>query len=180
MDVRHIIIAAAALLVAGPALAQDDDDAPTRVPLIQQLYDCRAVAEPTARLACFDRQVAAMETAETARDIRIVDREGVRRTRRGLFGFSLGNINIFGDDNDEDEVEAEQVTQIDSTITSISTNGDGKYVFRLANEQRWLQTDPPRGRGPQVGMTITIRRGTLGSYLASINDRPAVRVLRQQ
>ena len=180
MDVRHIIIAAAALLVASPALAQDDDDAPTRVPLIQQLYDCRAVAEPTARLACFDRQVAAMETAETARDIRIVDREGVRRTRRGLFGFSLGNINIFGDDNDEDEVEAEQVTQIDSTITSISTNGDGKYVFRLANEQRWLQTDPPRGRGPQVGMTITIRRGTLGSYLASINDRPAVRVLRQQ
>jgi hypothetical protein len=170
----------AALMLASPAVAQDnDDDAPTRVPLIQQLYDCRAIADPTARLACFDRQVAAMETAEAARDIRIVDREQVRETRRGLFGFSLGNLNIFGSGDDEDEPE-EQVTQIDSTIISISTNGDGKYVFRLANEQRWLQTDPPRGRSPQVGMTITIRRGTLGSYLANINERSAVRVLRQQ
>jgi hypothetical protein len=29
-------------------------------------------------------------------------------------------------------------------------------------------------------MTISIRRGALGSYLANINERPAVRVLRQQ
>lgn len=173
-------IAIAGLLLASPALAQDNDDAPTRVPLIQQLYDCRAIADPAARLACFDRQVAAMETAETARDIRIVDREQVRETRRGLFGFSLGNINIFGDDNDEDEAAAEQVTSIESTITGISMNGDGKYVFRLANEQRWYQTDPPRGRSPQVGMTISIRRASLGGFLANINDRPAVRVMRQQ
>ena len=180
MAARRMMIASALLLMATPALAQDDDDAPARVPLIQQLYDCRAIADPTARLACFDRQVAAMETAETARDIRIVDREQVRETRRGLFGFSLGNINIFGDDDDEDEVAAEQVTQIDSTITGISMNGDGKYVFRLANDQRWYQTDPPRGRSPQVGMTITIRRASLGGYLANINERPAVRVMRQQ
>ena len=179
MGVRHCIIASAALFIAVPALAQDDDDAPTRVPLIQQLYDCRAVADPTARLACYDRQVAAMETAEGARDIRIVDREQVRETRRGLFGFSLGNLNIFGSGEDEDEPE-EAVLQIESTITAIATNSDGKYVFRLANDQRWLQTDPPRGRSPQVGMTITIRRGSLGGYLANINERAAVRVLRQQ
>lgn len=169
----------AAMLFVTPAMAQDDDDAPRRVPLIQQLYDCRAIADPSERLACYDRQVAAMETAEGARDIRIVDREQVRETRRGLFGFSLGNLNIFGG-GDDDEEEAEAVTQIDSTITGIATNSDGKFVFTLANEQRWLQTDPPRGRRPQVGMTISIRRGALGSYLANINDRPAVRVLRQQ
>ena len=179
MAARRMIIASALLLVATPALAQDNDDAPTRVPLIQQLYDCRAIADPTARLACFDRQVAAMETAETARDIRIVDRATVRETRRGLFGFSLGNLNIFGSGDEEDEPE-EQVTSIESTITGISMNGDGKYVFRLANEQRWYQTDPPRGRSPQVGMTITIRRASLGGFLANINDRPAVRVMRQQ
>lgn len=176
---RISLFAFAALLVAVPSAAQDNDDAPRRVPLIQQLYDCRTITDPTERLACYDRQVAAMETAEGARDIRIVDREAVRETRRGLFGFSLGNLNIFGG-GDDDEEEAEAVTQIDSTITGIATNGEGKFVFTLANEQRWLQTDPPRGRRPQVGMTITIRRGTLGSYLANINDRPAVRVLRQQ
>lgn len=170
----------AALMLASPAFAQDDeDDAPARVPLIQQLYDCRAIADPAARLACFDRQVAAMETAESARDIRIIDREAVRETRRGLFGFSLGSINIFGGGDDEEEPE-EQVTSIESTITGISMNGDGKYVFRLANEQRWYQTDPPRGRSPQVGMSITIRRASLGGYLANINERPAVRVMRQQ
>ncbi len=167
------------LLVATPGAAQDSGAAPARVPLVQQLYDCRAIADAAARLACFDARVAAMETAEAARDIRIVDREAVRATRRGLFGFSLGSLNIFGNGDDEDEPE-EIITQVDSTITAISTNGDGKYVFRLANEQRWLQSDAPRGRRPQPGMTITIRRGALGSYIATINDRPGVRVLRQQ
>jgi hypothetical protein len=170
----------AALLLATPAVAQDDDEAPARVPVIQQLYDCRAVADPAARLACFDRQVAAMETAETARDIRIVDRATVRETRRGLFGFSLENLNLFGGGDDDEDEPSEQVTQIESTIASISVNSDRKYVFTLANGQRWLQTDPPRGRSPQVGMTITISRASLGGYNANINDRPAVRVLRQQ
>lgn len=169
-----------ALLITAPATAQDSDDAPRRVPLIQQLYDCRAITDASERLACYDRQVAAMETAEGARDIRIVDREAVRETRRGLFGLNLGNLNIFGGGGNDEEEAAEAVTQIDSTITGITVNGDGKLVFALANDQRWLQTDPPRGRRPQVGMTIIIRRGSLGSYIANINDRPAVRVLRQQ
>lgn len=182
-------MAAAATLVvlAAPVAAQEQRaaDQPAPLPLIQQLYDCRAIADPAERLACFDRQVAAVAAAEAARDIRIVDREAVRATRRGLFGFSLGRLNIFGDGDDEVEDEgqdgSEAVTEITATITQFARNDLGKLVFVLDNGQRWIQTDNITGRrDPRVGHSVTIRRAALGSFIASVEGRPGIRVRREQ
>lgn len=173
----------AMLAIATPATAQESSAADARVAVIQQLYDCRAIVDPTERLACFDRQVAAVEAADTARDIRIVDREAVAETRRGLFGFSLGRLNIFGD-GDEDADEAnnpETVQEIETTIRQFARNDIGKLVFVLENGQRWVQTDTNTGgRTPRVGQAITIRRAALGSFMASVAGRPGIRVRREQ
>jgi hypothetical protein len=180
---NHARIIAALAIASFAAPARADGDAPRTIPVIQQLYDCRTITEPQARLACYDRQVAAVHTAEERRDIRIVDREAVREARRGLFGFSLGNIRLFGGrDGDEaqERAESEEVTQIESTITQMTRDGAGRFVFALANGQRWYQAEASGGRSPRVGQAIVIRRGTLGSYLANIDGRPAIRVMRQQ
>jgi hypothetical protein len=173
----------ALLAAAAPAMAQETAAADARVPVIQQLFDCRAITDPTARLACFDLQVAAVEAAETARDIRIVDREAVAETRRGLFGFSFGRLNIFGD-GDEGVDEAnnpETVQEIETTIRQFARNDIGKLVFVLENGQRWAQTDTNTGgRTPRVGQSITIRRAALGSFMASVEGRPGIRVRREQ
>lgn len=174
----RFIIGLAMAAAAVPAHA--DGDAPRAIPVIQQLYDCRTITDPQARLACYDRQVEAVRTAEQGHDIRIIDREAVRETRRGLFGFSLGNIRLFGDRDDENRAESEEVTQIESTITQIARDSSGRFVFALANGQRWYQAEASGGRSPRVGQPIVIRRAALGSYLANIDRAPAIRVMRQQ
>jgi hypothetical protein len=123
-----------------------------------------------------------MQTADEARDIRIVDREAVRETRRGLFGFSLGSLNLFGNgDSDEQAADSDAVNEIETSIREIGRNGDGRMVFALANGQRWVQADAAvRGRSPQAGESIRIRRAAMGSYLANVGGRQAFRVRREQ
>ncbi|MFM6853543.1 MAG: hypothetical protein ACKOUM_05620 [Sphingopyxis sp.] len=82
-----MIATACALLGGGTPAAMAQDAPAPRVAVLQHVFDCRTVADNAARLACFDQQVAALETAEGSRDIRIMDREQVRAARRGLFGF---------------------------------------------------------------------------------------------
>ena len=180
---RYLVLAGAALVAGTPALAQDaaaTPAAPARPTAIQRVHDCRAIADSAQRLACFDQQMAALETAESARDIRYVDREQVRRTRRGLFGLSLPNLgNLFGgDDSDEAERNEEGVTQITATISALSTDNTGRRMFVLDNGQQWVQVDTMAGRSPRTGQPITIRRASLGGYIATVEGRPGVRVIR--
>lgn len=174
-----VVLALATGLLASPIRAADNDP-PATPPIIQQLYDCRAITDPTARLACFDQQVAALAAAEQARDVRIVDRAQVRETRRGLFGFSINLGNIFGGGDDEEETASneEGVNSLTATIASVGTDASGHRLFILDNDQHWVQTDGSSGRSPRAGMSIVINRGALGSFIARINDRPGVRVMR--
>lgn len=167
-------------LCASPALA---DEPPPRVAVIQQLLDCRSVADSAARLTCFDAQVAALATAEAAQDIRIIDREQVREARRGLFGFSLGNLNLFGrGENEEAEMASQDIVQeIVGTLAAVGRNASGGLIYVLDNGQRWSQNDSASpGRTPHVGQAITIRRASLGSFMASVEGRPGIRVRRER
>ncbi|MDP3782909.1 MAG: hypothetical protein Q8Q79_08320, partial [Sphingopyxis sp.] len=113
-------LALLACVVAAPAAAKDKD-APVRPAQIQELYACRDIADPAARLACFDREVGELSAADTAREITFTDRETAKKARRGLFGFSFPKLGgIFGGDEDE-------VKEIETTIRSASVDRSGKY-----------------------------------------------------
>ncbi len=170
-------------LSLAPASAFAQDAPPPRPAAIQQLYDCRAITDAAARLACFDRTVAAVETAEGARDIRIVDRAQVRAARRGLFGLSLSGLNIFGSNDTAAPgaaPEADAVEEIEATLSEVTRDGLGKLVLILDNGQRWSQTDGAIGRSPRAGQAVRIRRGALGSFIANVADRPGIRVRRDR
>ncbi len=191
MSTRAAIISLAIISLAmfggTAATAQSSpvQEAPPRVEVLQQLYDCRAIADPAQRLACYDARVGALQTAESARDIRVVDREQVRQTRRGLFGLSLPNIgNIFGDGNDDATAAAadsDGVNEIAATLSAIGNNGLGRWVYTLDNGQVWLQTDTSApGRAPRAGQSVVIRRAALGSFMISVEGRSGVRVRRER
>ena len=95
------------LFAAAAPVAAKDKAPPPRPAQIQEVYDCRDIADPAARLACFDRAVGELQTADTRRDISFADRETVKKTRRGLFGFTLPSLGLFGGDGDEDGEEVE-------------------------------------------------------------------------
>ncbi len=123
------VIAAVALsLLAVPAQAQADD-AP-RAESLKRLVECRAIADGVERLACFDREVAAIDAAEAANELVVVDREQIRKTRRTLFGLSLPDLGIFGGGSGDGE-EEEGVSQIESTIKLADRGSYGRWILTL-------------------------------------------------
>ena len=71
-------VAAPLVLLAGalavPAAAKDK--LPSERPAqIEELYACRDLADAAARLACFDREVGELSSADQAREITFTDRE---------------------------------------------------------------------------------------------------------
>jgi len=168
-------MAAVAAALASPLAADKGERAAPEV--YAKLLECRSITDDAQRLACFDRSVSALAEAEAAKDVRIVSREDVKRTRRSLFGFVASGFGLFGDDG-EDEIEQEEIKEITATITAVS-GGTGGYVFRLDDGSVWAQNDNTFLNRPAAGKTIVIRRAALGSYMAKIDGGVGFRIKRR-
>jgi len=166
--------ATAACLASAPAKAKDKPEVTAPPAIYQAVVNCRAIGDAAGRLACFDRTVGEMATATTQKDLVILDRETMRETRKGLFGFSLPKLKLFGGGG-EDEKDA--VKEIESTISGLRSAKDGFPIFTIADGARWKQTDG-RNLFPKLGQKIRIKAASLGSYMASIDGRAGVRVMR--
>lgn len=141
------------------------------------LFACRAIADDQARLACFDREVSALQTAEANDEVVIVDREEVTKARRDLFGFTLPKIDLFRKRNRDEE--AEEIDRIEDSLAAFRIDPSGRALITLGNGARWMQTDnaPVLGE-PKTGDKVVIETAALGSFKASIGGRRAIRVKR--
>lgn len=166
-------LAIGALAMAVPASSKTQPLAAAPPPKIfQDVVQCRAISDAAARLACFDRSVGALASAQASKELYVADKEAMREARRGLFGFSLPKMRIFGDEDMEKDVNS-----IETTI-SAAVPGQKGYVFTLADGARWMQTDGAYMDRPKAGAKIRIRRAALGSFFATIDSNPGVRVER--
>ena len=176
---RHMLLIAALIAASSQsALAQPRGEAVQRPELFEALVRCRAIADDTARLQCFDNAAAALQTAAERREVVVVDRAQVRESRRRLFGLALPRLPIFGgaaDDEDEEEIRS-----IESNIVSAYQAAYGRWVVRLEDGSTWAQVDDNLiAARPRAGQTVRVNRGALGSYMMRVNNQPAVRVRRQ-
>ena len=163
-------IAVLGLVATVPASAQEiPKTAPPK--LFEDVVNCRTIQDSAERLACYDRGVAALETAQKSNELYVADKAAMKEARRGLFGFSLPKMKIFGDEDlgDLDELE--------TTIAGVSSGQRG-YIITLPDGARWMQTDKRYMDKPKVGAKIKIEKAALGSYMASINNKPGFRVER--
>lgn len=177
MTTRMFIAALAACVGSSAALAAKDP--PPRPALFQQLVDCRAIADDAARLACYDSQVAKLDEAERASDVVVVDRAEIKKARKGLFGLSLPDLGgLFGGRKDG-KPEEEEITEIDSTVKAAAIGSGGKLTVVIADGARWVQTDTKAMRVPKSGTPVKIRKAAMGSYFMNIDDRPGIKVMRQ-
>jgi hypothetical protein len=177
-DRSKLILAALVLAItASPLQAQDKRTVP---PVLQKVLDCRALTDSAARLACYDAGVTALENARTGGEVAVFDREEVRKTKRGLFGFSLSDLPIFGTrDKANAEEERDEVKEITAKMKAVSRNSSGGFIVTLEDGARWEQTDSTTlGRSPRVGETVTIKRAALGSYKMSFQTGPSVKARR--
>ena len=143
-----------------------------RAPLLAAVTQCRAITDSAQRLACFDRSVAALDSAETDQSLVVVDQREVRETRRSLFGVALPDTGLFGGGDD--------IAQIEATLAAASVDADGRWRFVLADGARWAQTDDNViARRPRANDPVVIKRAALGSFRLSVGGQPGVKAKRQ-
>ena len=158
--------------ITGPALSKDSTKDLPPPATFQALLDCKPIADPSARLACYDQKVVTLATAVRDHQLVIADRETMREARRGLFGLSLPRLKLFGGDDDSEEVQ-----QIETTIKAVRSASDGMPIFLLADDSRWKQTDG-RNLFAKAGAKIKVKRTAMGGYMANIDGQSGIRVIR--
>jgi len=162
---------AVTVMLPGPS-AWADKKPPVAVPL-SKLAACRTITEDAARLACFDQEVGAFDTAVKERRIAIVDQAEIRKTRRTLFGIALPTIRLF-DNNGEPEIK-----ELVTTVKSTRQGEAGRIVFTVEDGAIWAQTDDwPVFYSVKPGQKVTLKRGAVGSYFAAFEKAVSVRVKR--
>ena len=172
---RGFTLIGVALAAVTPATAAGQDRMPAPPPAFKALLDCRQLTDAGARLACFDEKAATLDAATQARDVVVTDRQAIKEARRGLFGFTLPRIALFGGGDDDDEEEVDEMT---ATVQSAWMAGN-RMKMRLDSGAVWQQvgTDMPR-RFPASGMKANLKRATLGTFFVRFDGQRAIRMTR--
>jgi hypothetical protein len=169
-----------AAVILGSTLPADkvhaQNEKPLSMPqpaLFKDVLNCRTIADPNERLACYDAKVAALDAAQAKDEIIVTDRESVKEAKRGLFGFNLPKLRIFGK---EGETQLEEITAI---IASARQDSSGKWTIFLEDGAKWVQIDSkPLSRDPRSGMSLRIRNASLGTFFVNVDKQTAIRMKR--
>lgn len=166
---RTIVLLSGLGVLAAAAPASD------RAAVLKAVTDCRALTDGAARLSCYDGAVGTLDAAAARRDIVVLDREEVKQTRRGLFGFSLPRLPFFkGDESQKADMPSELLT----TAQGVRPLGHGKWRIVVEGGAVWETTEPVLRHDPKVGGKIRIRQGSMTNYFLSVDGDPAVRAKR--
>jgi hypothetical protein len=167
---RALVLGAA---LAGLSAAASRAEGPA--PVVQGVIDCRKLEAAADRLACYDRAVDAMATAERAGDLVAIDGRQRSVLRRQAFGFNIPSLTLL-----ERGPKAVQDERIEAKVASASRDPYGRWTIGLEDGAVWAQTDDGvLGRDPRPGSTAIIHRGALGSFFMDFDGRPGFRAARR-
>lgn len=160
-------------LAAGLATAAEDFGARVR--------NCRAEADPAARLACYDQVVdraagapaprAAPQTPAAAP----AAAPAPAPTKEESFGLER---KAKAEEQEKREQEARALGELEATVTTIGRRADGLMTITLDNGQVWRQNRPDSRFSLKAGDRVKIQPGSLNSYILSGPTNKSTRVTR--
>jgi hypothetical protein len=146
---------------------------------------CRAIAEPAARLACFDRETAALASAPSplaaapapaAPNAAPAERAPPVLDSQQTFGLNGTAIDAKAE---AAGARTPKVSKIDAHVSALALAGDGRTIFTLDNAQVWLQLQSSdRDMLAKLGDAVTVSRGMLGSYWLQLKSGRGCKVTR--
>ena len=161
-----------ATVVSGQAEPSRAD--PSTPNALQALAACRGLADPAARLACFDKASDDLQQAVASKAVVVMDKAEVAQTKRSFFGLSLPKIRLFGGG------EGDGPKEITSSLKQVIPLGYGKWRGVLEDGAAWETTEPggSLAREPKTGTAVRIWRGAAGGYFMKASGHGAVRARR--
>ena len=131
------------------------------------------IASAEERLACFDREVATMDAAQSSGELVAMDRQQVRRTRRSLFGMRCP-ISAYS----ATTMMTRRPRRLERTVRSATQNANGKWIITIEDGARWLEIEPrpqfPAARGPADPHPPRLAR----LLFLNVNNQTAIRMRR--
>ncbi len=174
---QRIAVLGVAVTMMGMTAQAETPPPPTAKP-VAALQQCRTLTDPTARLACYDKAVDALTASTASGETVVVERDQVRKARKGLFGFTLPKIGFLTgrDDNAEDQADA---SRLETTIVSSRELRYGKWQFVVEGGATWETVEASVAfDDPVPGAKVLIEKGSLGSYFAKVGKGRRVQAKR--
>lgn len=169
---KGLAIAGLVVVMAGGAVAADKPQ--ERAGALKAVVDCRGVADPGERLACYDKAAAALDAAEAKGDVVVVDRGQMREARKAAFGFNFQMPTFMTKGEKEEELQ-----RLETTVASARQDAHGKWIVKLADGAVWTQIDTEKVRKIPAGAAVTIRTASLGSYMLIVKNYGSFRAKRE-
>jgi hypothetical protein len=151
------------VFVCWPTLAMGDA-------LFDSLIACAELTSDTARLTCFDREIAEIRKKNPQPPA------SVAPTAEQKFGLSNKQVLDLG----ATPGQAPTPTALHAHIVSVSRYPVDRQVFVLDNAQTWQQIELDPDFAVRTGQEVTISKGALGSFWLSTDSHRATRVKRIQ
>jgi hypothetical protein len=153
---------------------------------------CRALTDAAARLACFDRETAALASepaaALTAAPVTAAPAIAAPATSvaapahpasvldaQQSFGLSGSAIAA---NEEASGARTPKVSKIEARVVALALTGNGRTLFTLDNTQVWRQLESEGDMLAKLGDTATISRGLLGSYWLQLKSGRGCKVTR--
>ena len=172
--VAQCALLASAAALGYPGVAQQDK--PAQVDHLAALRSCQGQTDPATRLACYDTAVAEVVSAAGSGQIKVIDQAEIKRTRRGLFGFSLPDLGIFGGGDEEPDMD-----MLETSITSVRYSGSDAFTFQTKEGATWQVTNAPaRLRQVRAGDEVVFKKASMGSYFIRIDGQIGIKGRRVQ
>jgi len=170
------VILGLAAMLALPAAASAKDETPhDRAPAFQGVLNCRGIADNAQRLACYDAAAAKMGEAETHGEIVVIDRAQASAAHREAFGLHVPSLSFV-----TRALRPEEVNRIEGVVDTAHADANGFWTFELDGGAIWRQISGELWRPPRHGSKVSIRRGSLDSYLMNVDGQPSIKVHRDQ
>jgi hypothetical protein len=144
-------LATAGILLLGSSWAQTPPGA---------LRSCAKIDDDTARLACFDREIARVSVADPPGK----ESAPVSLSPEERLGLSEQRVQRL---ESKGAAQPQAISELQAHILSLSVGNDGRDVFALDNGQTWQQTETQLSFSARPGDAVTIKKGALGSFWLS-------------
>jgi hypothetical protein len=138
--------------------------------LFDSLIACAQVTSDTARLTCFDREIAEIRKTNPQPPA------SAAPTAEQKFGLSNKQVLDLG----ATPGQAPTPTVLRAHIRSVSRYPTERQVFVLDNAQTWRQIELDLDFAVRIGQEVAISKGALGSFWLSTDSHRATRVKRIQ
>ena len=134
---------------------------------------CHSVADIAQRAQCYDAATSRMAEAQAKGEIVIIDRAQASAAHQEAFGLTMPSLSFL-----TKALKPEEVDRVQGVVRAAKADVNGRWTMSLESGAVWRQISGDLIRPPHAGSRVSIRKGSIGSFLMNVDGQPSIKVHR--